>query len=85
MRFLLALGVLANILLASFLVADSGFVFGGPQGGRVQDSDVRAWSFSLAFCLIALVVGLVLQGRDRPRLGALILWAPTLTAMILLR
>lgn len=85
MRFLIGLGALVNILLVSFLVADSGFVFGGPRNLQVGDSSVRTWLFAMAFCLTALVAGLVLQGRDRRGLGTLILWAPAVTAMILLR
>ena len=66
-----------DLLLAAFLVAISGLIFGpGPESANGEASAVMIWVSGVAFCLIAPFAGFITRRRGQPVLAVLIAFAP---------
>ena len=78
MIVLLILGTIVDLLLAALLIAVSGFVFGGPEGGHGEITGVLMWSFRMVCCAGAPVGGFLLRAKGRPGTGIIVAWVPPL-------
>jgi hypothetical protein len=66
-----------DVLLAAFLVAISGLIFGpGPESANGEPTAVAIWIAGLAFCLIAPLAGFIARRRGLAGWGVLIACAP---------
>ncbi|HEX3864442.1 MAG TPA: hypothetical protein VHY35_22385 [Stellaceae bacterium] len=83
MRVVTGLGILGDILLAAALITLSGYVFGRPEGTTAIEAGVLPWGFGLVASVVLPIIGLIVQANQRPRLGALIIWALPITVLVL--
>jgi hypothetical protein len=58
----LIVATVVDLLLAVFLVAISGFIFGpGPESANGEPTAVAVWIAGFAFCLIAPLAGFIVR------------------------
>jgi hypothetical protein len=68
----LILAAILDLALAGFLVAVSGFIFGGgPEGANGETTAVVLWVVGLAGCFAAPAAGFVLRSSGRAGWGVL--------------
>jgi hypothetical protein len=73
----LIIATIVDLLLAAFLIAISGLIFGpGPESANGEASAVMIWISGFVFCLIAPVAGFIARRRGRPVLALLVAFAP---------
>jgi hypothetical protein len=78
-----AIAVVADLALAAFLVALSGFIFGGgPEGMHGETGAAMIWWGAFISALVAPVLGILLFRHGRPGPGVLIAWAPVIVALV---
>jgi hypothetical protein len=83
MKIVYAIAVVADLALATLLVALSGFIFGGgPEGMHGETAAAIAWWVGLIPTLAAPIVGFLLLRCERPGVGVLIAWAPVVIALL---
>lgn len=81
-RLMLGLGLLGDGVLLVFLIAMSGYVFGGPEGMRGDASAVLVWSAGVFAVVAAALAAIVLSLRGRLQQAALVAMGPPVAAML---
>ena len=73
----LIVATIVDVLLAAFLVAISGLIFGpGPESANGEPTAVALWIAGLLFCLIAPLAGFIAGRRGLAGWGVVIACAP---------
>ena len=77
-KLLLVLATVANGALAALLVGVSGFLFGsGPESMHAGALATTGYVLAVIACLVALIVGFVLNRRGKAGAGVAAAWLPT--------
>jgi hypothetical protein len=81
-KLLLVLATVADGALAALLVGVSGFLFdGGPESMRAGALAATGYVLAVIACLVAPIVGFILNRRGKPGAGVAAAWLPIAGAL----
>jgi hypothetical protein len=73
----LAVATIVDLLLAVFLIAISGLIFGpGPESANGEPTAAAIWIAGLVFCLVAPLAGFIARRRGLAGWGVVIACTP---------
>ncbi len=84
-KLFLVLATVADLALATLLVAVSGFIFGGgPESMHAGSMAAAGYIAAVIACLVAPIAGFILDRRGKGAIGLAVAWIPVGGALVAL-